>query len=265
MKAHSIDEVLSLLDGITADAEKYGKRVGYFACLYRKVTQKVKEGIAKGIFQDGLRMERLDVAFANRFFEALDGWQTPGQRPSDSWKTAFEAAERRRPLILQHLMLGINAHINLDLGIAAVEVMKGQDLDGIHEDFNTINEVIGSLTYEVFHEIDRMSPLMSFLGFHANRRNTFLVQFSVGNARDGAWCFAESLSEKNGAAYDSCMAARDKDIAKLGATLVNNRGLLKLTLGVIRLFEWKSPVRIIQELKSYTREYLHADAVAGKD
>lgn len=47
-----------------------------------------------------------------------------------------------RPLILQHLLLGINAHINLDLGIAAAQTSPGDDLPDLRNDFVEINRVL---------------------------------------------------------------------------------------------------------------------------
>ena len=46
------------------------------------------------------------------------------------------------PVILQHLLLGINAHINLDLGIAAVETSPGNQLAPLKNDFDMINKLL---------------------------------------------------------------------------------------------------------------------------
>ncbi|MEK7325664.1 MAG: DUF5995 family protein, partial [Chloroflexota bacterium] len=52
MTAENIDQVISQLDDIIATARREKSRAGYFAALYRKVTVKVKEGIAAGRFED---------------------------------------------------------------------------------------------------------------------------------------------------------------------------------------------------------------------
>jgi hypothetical protein len=272
--AINIDEVLSQLETIIADARTSGDRVGFFAALYHKVTAGVKEGIAKGSFQDGPRMAQLDVTFANRYLQALAAWRsaqspntgsnqpakapTTDQHLTDSWKIALDATKSGSPLVLQQLLLGINAHINLDLGIAAVETMKGKNLEDIHTDFDTINTIIGLLTYQVLHEIDRMSPLLSLLGLQGNNTNSFLIQFSIGNARDGAWCFAEDLSKQTGDAYAATIKTRGTDIATLAADLVHTTGVLRFTLWIVHLFEWKNPTRIIAELDGYKKTVLHA-------
>ena len=256
----TIDDVLSQLETIINAAEQSETRLGYFAALYHRVTSRVKDGISRGIFNNGERMANLDVMFANRYLDAMESWKN-GQPLTRSWRLAFDTTKKRSPLILQQLLLAIRAHINLDLGIAAVEIMKTKQLADIHADFNTINNIIGSLTYEVINEIDRMSPLLSLLGLHANKTDSFLIQFSIGNARDGAWAFAEELSQKEGTAYQQCVDQRDADIETLGTSLVNNSGLLKFTLGIIHLFEWKDPSKITKELFGYSRKFLSAGTV----
>jgi len=255
MQATTIDEVLARLEAIIADCAKTNNRAGYFAALYYKVTASVKDGIQKGQFQDGKRMENLDVIFANRFLTAYDQWKN-NTKATGSWMVAFDATKRSSVLVLQHLLLGMNAHINLDLGIAAAEVTKGQDLQNIHNDFDSINSVISALTYQVISELDRISPLLSLMGLHATNYNSILIQFSIGNARDGAWCFAEELASKTGNDYDNCISDRDKNIAQLGQSLIHANFLLRITLWVIHLFEWKKPSKIITALNQYKKTYM---------
>ncbi|HEY4207824.1 MAG TPA: DUF5995 family protein [Puia sp.] len=259
MEATTIDEVLVRLTGIIEDSLRTGDRTGYFASLYYKVTSKVQDGIEKGQFENGARMEMLDVHFANRYLTALDTWRSGG-KPTASWVAAFEACKRGSVLVLQHLLLGINAHINLDLGIAAVETMKGQPIADIEKDFDSINTIIGALTYQTIDEINHISPLVSILGWQSGHTESVLVQFSISNARDGAWCFAEDLYRAKDAEYEACIAGRDKDIAQLANTLVHLRGTLWLTTWFIHLFEWKDVRRIVRELREYKRTFIH---VAG--
>ena len=123
----TIDEVIDRLDELIGWAATEKSRLGYFAALYRGVTVKVREGVATGAFEDGPRMERFDVIFANRYLDAVRVYRE-GNNPSRSWLFAFESAKGVRPVVLQHLLLGINAHINLDLGVAAAEVSKDGEL-----------------------------------------------------------------------------------------------------------------------------------------
>jgi len=260
MAARTINEVIEQLEEIITSAIHTNNRLGYFAALYHKVTVRVKEGILNNEFEDGARMEKLDVIFANRYLEAVTQYKT-NQRPSGSWLTAFEGTKKASVLVLQQLLLGMNAHINLDLGIAAVETAGDHDIELIRKDFNAINNILGSLTGEVISEINRISPFLSLLGLNAGNDQSILIQFSISNARDGAWSFAEELSGKKGAEYTACIAARDTNIRKLAAGLLKPAGkLIRFTVWVIHLFEWKNPRKIIETLYKSKKTYIRVSA-----
>ena len=262
MPVTTIDELLSELEVIIAESAEKGERAGYFATLYHKVTSKVKEGIDRNDFENGPRMERLDVLFANRYLSALHQWRN--KLPlTDSWKIAFEATEKSGILLIQHLLLGINAHINLDLGVAAVETIQAGQIQDIHKDFDAINAILGALTYEVIHDINRISPLLSLIGKHSGNTESLLIQFSIGNARDGAWVFAEDLSQKAGVEYTAFIAQRDKDIATLANSLIKLKGFIRCTIWIIHLFELKNVKKVIQILNTGKKKFMKADALAS--
>jgi hypothetical protein len=108
LPARTIDEVLEQLDEIVDLARHEKSRLGYFAALYHNVTIKLNEGILAGSFEDGAHMERLDAAFANRYLDAFDRYHR-GEDLSKCWRPSFRAAQIWHPIVLQHLLLGINA------------------------------------------------------------------------------------------------------------------------------------------------------------
>src|ERR1035438_6733959 len=140
MEAQTIEEVITQLEKIISETLKTNDRIGYFTVLYHKVTCRVRDGINNNEFDDNIRMEKLDVLFANRFLDAYKQY-TLGQQQTESWKVTFDASKHSSYLVLQHLLLGMNAHINLDLGIAVVEALKGKNLADVHNDFNKINTI----------------------------------------------------------------------------------------------------------------------------
>ena len=249
----TIDHIIVQLEDIVAQCIIDNSRLGYFATLYLKVTRKVKDGIAAGQFQDGRRMERLDVVFASRYLDAYYKYLKK-ESTTSSWSIAFAQAERSSTLVLQHLLLGMNAHINLDLGIAAVEVCEG-DLFALQPDFDAINDIISVLTNEVLYGLGQVSPLLSLLGLYASDNNSALIQFSIGNARDGAWCFSENLLRRDSVARIQFIADRDKTINKLGKSLVEGTGFfMKLTFWLIHMFETKRPSKVISILNDYQKK-----------
>lgn len=233
----TIDDVLHKLDEIIAHCVQQDSRAAYFAVLYRRVTQRVKDGIARGEFEDNARMEKLDVLFARRYFEAYDQYASGGQ-PTQSWLLAFQAAGASQPIILQHLLLGINAHINLDLGLAAVETVGTQPLESLKNDFYAINRILAELVDGVKGNLGTVSPAFGWLMPLARRYDEKLLSFSIDIARDGAWKFARRLYASPD--RQQLIAERDERIALLGRALAHPGKWLAFLLRLIRLAEWRS-------------------------
>ncbi len=253
--ATTIEEVIIQLERIINDSIETKDRAGYFAALYHKVTVRVKEAIDRKEFQDNDRMALFDAMFANRYIKAWHQWKN-NESATSPWMVAFEAAEKRKYLVIQHLLLGMNAHINFDLGLVAAEISTRDTLQDLQGDFNRINEILGAMTYEVIQGLNQVSPILSLMGLHTGNQ-TILIQFSLTNARDGAWGFAEKVSEATRDEKADIISDRLKSIAKLGKSLISSSGLLKFTLWIIRLFEWKNPAKIIRVLNEFQNSFIH--------
>ncbi len=193
MSVQTIDDVVTALDAIVQQSYEQASRLGYFAALYRRVTCAVRDGIASGSFDNGPLMEELDVVFASRYLDALATFQAGGTA-TRSWMLAFHGCDDAGVLILQQLLAGMNAHINLDLGIAAAQVSPGEQLAQLQPDFYQINAVLASLVTTVAAEIAAVSPLIGDLETIGLRSETSLVNFDIRAARDGSWCTAQRLA-----------------------------------------------------------------------
>lgn len=241
----TIDDVLLRLDQIVAECKSRQSRIGYFAILYRQVTRRIKDGILAGEFEDNPRMEVLDRLFAKRFVDAYDHWSA-GQQCSESWRLAFEASRSPSHLILQHLFLGINAHINLDLGIAASETMKDLPLEGIQGDFNRINALLSELVDGVKANIGLVSPIFGWLIPLAKGRDEMLLNFSIQVARNGAWKYAEEYHADTNKTFQ--VNDRDKNISQLALRLINPGKLLAFLVKIVGYAEWKSVSRTMDQM-----------------
>jgi hypothetical protein len=238
-----IDGVIERLDAIIKDCIKRQDRLGYFAALYNRVTRAVKEGIAKGEFDDGPRMERLDVIFANRYIAAYEMYRS-GELPSLAWFRAFNAAQSDGHIVLQHLLAGMNAHINLDLGIAAARTSAGSAILGLQKDFDRINAVLAALTPVVEQQIDHLSPVFDGLTRIAPKLELKMMGFSMDKARATAWAFARELAPLRHLPQVARMAQRDAE-ASLVAQAVLSDGLV---VRLIREHESRDVVHNIQVL-----------------
>ena len=250
MPPQSIDEVLRRLDQIIADARRRESRNGYFAALYRDVTARVAAAIEAGEFQDNARMERLDVAFARRYLDALKARGTE-TGPTRSWARTFEAAERWRPLILQHLLLGMNAHINLDLGIAALEVAPGDNITDLKADFYRINRILGTMIENVQARIAHVSPWTGVLDRLGRKADEVISNFCLVSARDDAWDFAKTLAPLGAERRAQRIRAKDRETAQRIENILRPGGLwiVPVLIG-IRLWEEDDVPSVIAALSN---------------
>jgi hypothetical protein len=245
--AQSIDEVIARLDAIIERAIVERDRLGFFAVLYRTVTAAVKEGIAAGRFEDGPRMERLDIVFANRYLHAFD-LHSRGLAPTDSWRAAFTAGSSRRVVIMQHLLLGMNAHINLDLGIAASEVCPGDKLAGL-DDFNEINKVLATLETDVEREVCSLSPWINRLDHIDPRAGRVVANFSIDRARAHSWSSAQRLAALSGTERDAAINEIDAKVALLARLVERPIGfMINLNLMLVRVRETWDARKVIRVL-----------------
>ncbi len=92
----TVDEVVTEIDKIVAQAREQGTRIGYFAALYHHVAHAFRASVRRGMFKRPDLIDALDVAFVNRYLHALHQLQT-GEAPSHSWRVAFDAALHTEP------------------------------------------------------------------------------------------------------------------------------------------------------------------------
>lgn len=249
MSHHTIDDVLAKLDSIVDDCRRRADRRGMFAALYRRVTREVKRGIETGRFADGPRMDRLDVTFAQRYIDAYDA-RLAGKPTTEAWRTAFDAAERPGYLILQHLLVGMNAHINLDLGIAAARTCPGPLLADLRADYDVINQILAEQLEVVQAVVDSLSPWIAVLDWAGGRTDESIANFGIVAARILAWNTAEQLAPLSLAEQQPAIETLDCAAAKLGQAILRPGPIFATANWIVRRREASDVARIIATLAS---------------
>ncbi len=247
MSGRTIHDVVAELGEVVETCRREELRAGYFAALYRRVTMGVRDWIAEGRFDDGPRMERLDVLFADRYLDAWRAWRE-GRPTSRSWAVAFAASQRWWPVTLQHLLLGVNAHINLDLAVATARTAPGGEVRAMEDDFLRINDLLASMVDDVQERLAGTWPLLRLLDWVGGRTDEATVHFSIDRARREAWAFALRLSEHPEEAWVDPMDRADHVVAALGGLVERPGPLLGSTLRFVRLGELRSTREIIDLL-----------------
>ncbi len=232
----TIDEVITHLDNIVSVCEISGCRMGYFPAMYNRVTRQVKERIKDGSFEDNERMERFDVIFANRYLSAYYAYAQ--HKPcSESWKITFDASKKWSPMVIQHLIASMNAHICLDLGISAAET-ETQNLPSLKNDFDQVNDILDSLIEEVEAELREIfHPLATFDKITGNSYWP-VAHLGIVRSRTDAWhvacAYAQLQSEKERKIF---IELRDHHVAVIGKRILQPPALIKLLIGKLRDFE----------------------------
>ncbi len=224
---------------IIQTSRQNASRMGYFACLYRKMTLGIKEAISNGVFEDNARMEKLDIIFANRYLDAYATYKA-GQKPTRSWQTAFDATASDKLTVLQHLLLGINAHINLDLGIAAAKISTPETIGLLANDFNKVNTVIASLFGEVQTSLSKIAFPMYFIKKINPEKTGAVLNFSISKARQTAWANALLLSEIGETGEPGVIAATDNIVDAVAGGIQSPGKLMGMLLGWVRWTESKN-------------------------
>jgi hypothetical protein len=209
-----------------------GDGVARFNHLYLAVTLAVRERVATPEFEDPAFVSRLDVAFAGRYFAAVDADKAGGQ-PSSVWRPLFEARGRTDVAAIQFALAGMNAHINFDFCQVLDEVAhdSGQPLrddSPQHRDFQRVNAVLAAVEAQVKGEFD--TGLAGVADAVLGRIDNLVAMWSITRARDAAWAHAKTLAELRG-----IPALSGDYLDALGGLVeLSSRGLLVPTLGSLR-------------------------------
>ncbi len=245
----TFNNTIAALEAVVDRCSAEGDRVGYFAAMYLAVTSTMRDRAGAGRFADAARMERFATGFAARYLNALDAWRA-GAPCADSWLVAFNATQRSRPIILQHLLLGMNAHINLDLGVAASEVGDSQSLDAVRSDFDAVNDVLGELVDGCQGALDSVSPWLGLVDKIGGGGDETIIRFSLVLARRQAWSVATRLSAMSGRPRDDEIKSVDAATARVGNAVEHPGFAAGAVLLAVKARERATPAEVMRVLRA---------------
>jgi Family of unknown function (DUF5995) len=177
--------------------------VACFNGMYLQVTEAVRAALPT--FESPRFVERLDVLFAEFYFEAFDAAAAQAW-VSRAWRPLFKRRAAHGVLALQFAVAGMNAHINNDLAHALVLTWRDLDHTPGHDsperrDYDKINGILerveadlkGPLSDDLIREVDKA------LG----TADDFLALWSIRKAREDAWRRAVIMHAMPDAELDS--------------------------------------------------------------
>lgn len=239
----TIGRVIDDLEGIVSRARADYSEIGIFPAMYRSVTIAIDNGINHGHFDDPEMIERLAVVFADRYLDAHHTWSI-GRAPTESWRVAFDAAtDGKRRSAAQHLLAGMNAHINLDLGIAAWEVSP-DDPACLRDDFNRVNDILFDRLDANQEALASVSRRMTMLDRLAGKLDERAMGMAIAEARDRAWDLTESLAAARADA-DTLVTDRDHATAAIGSAILGDSLAIRIASSFVARTEGRTVVDVI--------------------
>jgi hypothetical protein len=183
------------------DWTEQGDRRAIFADAYGTMTSNMVAAIERGEFDDCGWVDRLLHRFADYYFEAVDAYESGGDCPQ-VWRHALDGTHSQDLHPLQHLFLGINAHINYDLAFALADVLDDwSSLDAVlrngrHTDHDAVNLVIACTVDQVQESVvEPLSPGMGILDRLLGPVDEWAFSNLIANWRDDVWHDAVDLVE----------------------------------------------------------------------
>ncbi len=119
----SIGEVIQVMQSLDKMLLP-GDGLKWFNLLYLNVTQAVYKEPPAGGWNDPAWLTRLDINFAQLYFDALVYSCTDSTKVPRAWMALFESRDNPAIERVQFALSGINAHINHDLPLALVQTCK---------------------------------------------------------------------------------------------------------------------------------------------
>lgn len=148
--------------------------LGFFNKTYYIITKNVYTKISSAYFQYPLELRQLDINFAKYYFDALKQFADT-QTTTPAWQTAFISCKKNNSIPLIYMALGVNAHVNNDLGMSLYDTINRNDYK---KDYDKVNAIIYESLDEVINELQLQYYLKPFMGILIKRwRNNAWVNY----------------------------------------------------------------------------------------
>ena len=197
--------VIDRMQTLVEHWEQVSDRRAEFLTCYRLMTSSMFVAIDAGEFHDPVWVTCLLHHFAEYYFVALEDYEHGSAGTPAVWRLTFDTVRQRDVLVLQNLLLGINAHINYDLVLALVDLLESdwESLTPEHrqmryEDHHHVNEIIGRTVDSVQDQVvERALPIMEFVDDLLGPVDEWIASRTIGHWREAVWNAAVQMLESS--------------------------------------------------------------------
>lgn len=181
--------------------EQSGDRRCIFLRCYSLMSGNVLAAVRAQQFADSDWVANLMHHFAGYYFKPLARYNAGAGPVPTVWKRAHDAAREEEATAAQHLLAGINAHINYDLALAVFDLLepewtalsparRGERRD----DHDLINVIIADTVNRVQDEVvERHDPWMDIIDRLGGGLDEWLAAQMIRIWRDRVWERSQAL------------------------------------------------------------------------
>tara|TARA_R110002096_G_scaffold236590_3_gene427362 strand:- start:4667 stop:5365 length:699 start_codon:yes stop_codon:yes gene_type:complete len=171
-----------------------------FLHCYSMMTANMLLAIEQNKFHDTQWVNQLLNRFADYYFNALTCYDCGEETPT-VWKEVHKAAASKKLHVIQHLLLGVNSHINYDLVLTLYDMLSPEWADlsdemrvKRYQDHCLVNLIIGETIDKVQDEVvEKYSPSMDVIDKLMGRLDEFLLLKLITAWRDKVWDHTQEL------------------------------------------------------------------------
>ena len=191
------------MQALIAHWEAHSDRRCIFLDCYCRMTSNMQAALTAQRFHDQEWVGRLLHRFAAYYFEALDAYEGANGHSPVVWQLTHDVALQEEASVLQHLLLGVNAHINYDLALALRDLLS-PEWDTLspaarqlrYEDHLLVNQIIAETIDAVQDKvIERHDPGLDLIDRLLGPVDERAIAHIITRWRDDVWETACTLLE----------------------------------------------------------------------
>lgn len=187
--------VVARMQSLILQWEEAANSQAVFLSCYKMMTSNMLASIERGEFLDPAWVAKLLHSFADHYFVALEYYERDPTAAPRVWQLAHSTTRDPQAFPLQNLLLGINAHINYDLVLTLVDLLRPEWSDNSDEqrtmrytDYCHVNDVIVRTIDTVQDQVlEPAMPAMDILDKLLGPLDELLISRLISQWRETVW------------------------------------------------------------------------------
>jgi hypothetical protein len=217
--------IVARMQSLISQWEKESNQQAIFLSCYQLMTSNVLAATKQGEFEDPAWVRQLLHRFADYYFVALEAYERDPAAAPRVWQLAHSTAHDPRSLAIENLLLGVNAHINYDLVLTLVELLR-PEWRGLSDeqratryaDHTYVNEILARTIDSVQDQVlEPAMPVMALVDTLLGPLDELLISRLITQWRETVWQNARGLLEADDPDKEAALLQQvEEDTLRLG-------------------------------------------------